>query len=166
MRAFSDRFIALVCALGVLAALMTAARAGSYEDGLLRFTADSFDDTIEGINAVATSGNPLAASVIGALQEGRLLFSADSKRVFIREPPSDRLIDAATGEPVAGSAPSDLAPVRLNNRLRRIVEAALGGLTLMAPDAGKRFEAAQAVLKSKDANALPALEQALSLIHI
>jgi urea transport system permease protein len=160
MRAFSDRFIALVCALGVLAALMTAARAGSYEDGLLRFTADSFDDTIEGINAVATSGNPLAASVIGALQEGRLLFSADSKRVFIREASSDRLIDAATGEPVAGSAPSDLAPVRLNNRLRRIVEAALGGLTLMAPDAGKRFEAAQAVLKSKDANALPALEQA------
>jgi urea transport system permease protein len=162
MRAFSDRFIALVCALGVLAAVMTAARAGSYEDGLLRFTADSFDDTIEGINAVATSGNPLAASVIGALQEGRLLFSADSKRVFIRETPSDRLIDAATGEPVVGSTPSDLAPVRLNNRLRRIVEAALGGLTLMAPDPGKRFEAAQAVLKSKDANALPALEQAIA----
>jgi urea transport system permease protein len=162
MRAFSDRFIALVCALSVLAAVMTAARAGSYEDGLLRFTADSFDDTIDGINAVATSGNPLAASVIGALQEGRLLFSADSKRVFIREAPSDRLIDAATGEPVAGSTPSDLAPVRLNNRLRRIVEAALGGLTLMAPDPGKRFEAAQAVLKSKDANALPALEQAIA----
>ena len=162
MRAFSDRFIALVCALGVLAAVVTAARAGPYEDGLLRFTADSFDDTIEGINAVATSGNPLAASVIGALQEGRLLFSADSKRVFIREASSDRLIDAATGEPVAGSTPSDLAPVRLNNRLRRIVEAALGGLTLMAPDPGKRFEAAQAVLKSKDANALPALEQAIA----
>jgi urea transport system permease protein len=162
MRAFGDRFIALVCALGVLAAVATAARAGSYEDGLLRFTADSFDDTIEGINAVATSGNPLAASVIGALQEGRLLFSADSKRVFIREAPSDRLIDAATGEPVAGRTPSDLAPVRLNNRLRRIVEAALGGLTLMAPDPGKRFEAAQAVLKSKDANALSALEQAIA----
>jgi len=162
MRAFGDRFIALVCALGVLAALMTAARAGPYEDGLLRFTADSFDDTIEGINAVATSGNALAAAVIGALQEGRLLFSADSKRVFIREAPSDRLIDAATGEPVSGSAPSDLASVRLNNRLRRIVEAALGGLTLMAPDLGKRFEAAQAVLRSRDANALSALEQAIA----
>src|SRR5262245_25491169 len=160
MRAFSDRFIALVCALGVLAALMTAARAGPYEDGLLRFTADSFDETIEGINAVATSGNALAAQIIGALQEGRLLFSANEKRVFIREPP-ERLIDAATGQPVAGSVPTDLAPVRLNTRLRRIVEAALGGLTLMAPDAGKRFEAAQAVLKSKDANALGALDQAI-----
>jgi urea transport system permease protein len=52
--------------------------------------------------------------------------------------------------------------VRLNNRLRRIVEAALGGLTLMAPDPGKRLEAAQAVLRSKDANALPALDQAIA----
>jgi urea transport system permease protein len=162
MRAFSDRFIALVCALGLLSALMTAARAGPYEEGLLRFTADSFDETIEGINAVATSGNTLAAAVVGALQEGRLLFSADSKRVFIREASDRLMIDAATGEPIAGNAPSDLAPVRLNNRLRRIVEAALGGLTLMAPDPGKRLEAAQAVLRSKDANALPALEQAIA----
>jgi urea transport system permease protein len=161
MRAFSDRFIALVCAFGVLAALMTAARADAYEDGLRHFTADSFDETIEGITAVATSGNALAAQVIGALQEGRLLFSAAAKRVFIREMP-DQLIDAATGRPVAGEVPSDLAPVRLNNRLRRIVEAALGGLTLMAPDPGKRLEAAQAVLRSKDANALPALEQAIA----
>src|SRR5919108_2472877 len=161
MRAFSDRLIALVFVVAALAAVVTAARAGPYEDGLLRFTADSFDETIEGINAVATSGNALAAQIIGALQEGRLLFSANEKRVFVREPP-DRLIDAATGRPVAGNAPSDLAPVRLNNRLRRIVEAALGGLTLMAPDAGKRFDAAQAVLKSKDANALGALNQAIS----
>jgi len=161
MRAFSDRFIALVCALAVLAALMTAARADAYEEGLRRFTADSFDETIEGINAVATSGNARAAQVIGALQEGRLLFSAAEKRVFIREMP-DQLIDPATGRPVAGDVPSDLAPVRLNNRLRRIVEAALGSLTLMAPDPGKRLEAAQAVLKSKDANALPALEQAIA----
>jgi urea transport system permease protein len=160
MRAFSDRLIALVFAVAALAAVVTTARAGPYEDGLLRFTADSFDETIEGINAVAMSGNALAAQIIGALQEGRLLFSANEKRVFVREPP-DRLIDAATGRPVAGSAPSDLAPVRLNNRLRRIVEAALGSLTLMAPDAGKRFEAAQAVLKSKDANALGALDQAI-----
>jgi len=164
MLAFRDRFIAFaigVLVSGVLAVLTTGAQAGPYEDALSRFSADSFDQTIEGINEVVASGNALAAPVIAALQEGRLLFSADSKHVFIREP-SNRLIDAATGEPVAGSAPTDLAPVRLNNRLRRIVEAALGGLTLMAPDPGKRLEAAQAVLRSKDANALPALDQAIA----
>jgi len=166
MLAFGDRFIALVFAIGVLvsgvlAVLTTGAQAGPYEDALSRFSADSFNQTIEGINEVVASGNALAAPVITALQEGRLLFSAESKRVFIREQP-DRLIDAATGQPAAGAAPADLAPVRLNNRLRRIVEAALGGLTLMAPDPGKRLEAAQAVLRSKDANALPALDQAIA----
>jgi urea transport system permease protein len=166
MRAFSDRFIARVLALGVLVlgvlgAPMPGAQAGPYEDALSRFSADSFDQTIEGINEVVASGNARAAAIIAALQEGRLLFSAESKRIFIGEPP-DRLSDAATGEPVTGSAPADLAPVRLNNRLRRIVEATLGSLTLMAPDPGKRLEAAQAVLRSKDANALPALDQAIA----
>jgi urea transport system permease protein len=166
MLAFSDRFIARVLALGVLVlgvlgAPMPGAQAGPYEDALSRFSADSFDQTIEGINEVVASGNARAAAIITALQEGRLLFSAESKRIFIGEP-SDRLSDAATGEPVAGSPPADLAPVRLNNRLRRIVEATLGSLTLMAPDPGKRLEAAQAVLRSKDANALPALDQAIA----
>jgi len=150
-----------VLVLGVLGAPMPGAQAGPYEDALSRFSADSFDQTIEGINEVVASGNARAAAIITALQEGRLLFSAESKRIFIGEPP-DRLSDAATGEPVAGSPPADLAPVRLNNRLRRIVEATLGSLTLMAPDPGKRLEAAQAVLRSKDANALPALDQAIA----
>jgi urea transport system permease protein len=165
MRAFSDRVIALVLslvlALGVLVAAMTGARAGPYEDALLLFTTDSFGDTTEAINGVVASGNPLAAAVIGALQEGRLLFSAQGKRVFVREK-SDRLIDAATGEAAAGAVPADLTPVRLNNRLRGMLQAAIGSLTLMAPDPGKRLEAAQAVLKSKDANALPALDQAIA----
>ena len=69
----------------MLAALLTGARAGPYEDALLRFTADSFDETIEGINGVAASGNPLAATVIGALQDGRSSFSAERKRVFIKD---------------------------------------------------------------------------------
>ena len=49
------------------------------------------------------------------------------------------------------NAPADLKQVRINNRLRRAIEAALGGLTLLSPDPKKRLEAAQAVFKSRDA---------------
>src|SRR5215813_3810476 len=161
MRAFCERLLALVFALSVLCVAASAARADAYEDALAHFLADSFDDTIEGINAVAASGHPLAEKVIVALQDGRLLFSAEQKRVFFKDE-ADRLFDAASGSPAAGSPPADLSPVRLNNRLRRIIEATLGGLTLMAPDPAKRLEAAQAVFKSKDANALPALDQAIA----
>jgi urea transport system permease protein len=162
MRSFRGRCISLVLALGLLAGWMPPARAEPYHDAIAHFTADSFDQTIEGVNATAASGNALAVTVIGALQEGRLLFDAHSKRVFIRER-SDRLLDAANGQPVTGSVSADdLSPVRLNNRLRRIIEATLGGLTLMAPDPTRRLEAAQAVFRSKDANALTALDQAIA----
>ena len=161
MLGLCHRLLLLLTALGCLAALPTAAAAGPYEDALSHFLTDDFDDTIEAVNAIAASGNPLAATVIEALQDERLLFSAESKTVYFRDA-SDRLMDAATGSAVTAAAPADLAPVEINNRLRRVIEAALGALTLMVGDADKRFDAAQAVFQSRDANALPALEQAIA----
>jgi urea transport system permease protein len=158
MRAFCERVVALVAAICVLVIAALPAAAQNFEDALARFAADSFSDTEAAIGAVATSGHARAQPVIQALQDGRLLFDADSKKVYIRDP-AGKIVDAATGQ-AAGDA--SLKPVRLNNRLRRAVEAALGGLTLMAPDPQKRFEAAQAVFKSRDANALSALDTAIA----
>jgi urea transport system permease protein len=140
-------------------AASSLARAEPYADALAHFTADTFSETEQGIGAVAGSGHPLAATVIVALQEGRLLFSAQEKLVLIRE---GGLLDARTGEAFAGTPPSDLSPVRLNNRLRRIIEGVLGTLTLLSPDPAKRLEAAFAVFRSRDPNALPALDQAIA----
>jgi urea transport system permease protein len=159
MRTLCDRFVALVIAFAVLA-VAGSAMAQSFEDALARFSADSFADTEAGINGVAASGNPLAAQVIESLQDGRLLFSPEAKKVYIRTR-AGTVLDAGTGQPVAG-APADVKPVRLNNRLRRTIEAALGGLTLLAADPQKRFEAAQAVFRSKDSSALATLDTALA----
>src|SRR5262249_13811896 len=138
-----------------------AANAQSFDEALSGFTADSFSDTDTAISAVARSGNPRAAQVIAALQDGRLFFDPDAKKVYVKET-DDRIVDAATGQTVVGGAPANAQPVRLNNRLRRAVEAALGALSLFAEDPGKRFEAAQAVFKSREAAALPALESAFA----
>ncbi len=161
MRISCARLAALLAAIGLLVLGGMPARAQGYEQALAGFAADSFSDTDAAITGVAGSGHPLAAKVIEALQDGRLLFNPDDKKIYIREA-SGTLLDAAAGTPIAGDAPAGLKTVRLNNRLRRAVEAALGGLTLLAPDPARRFEAAQAVFKSRDANALPALEAALA----
>ena len=153
-----ERIIALVFAFGLLFAGAFSANAQNYEAALAGFTKDSFNDTDSAISAVAASGNPLALDVIQALQDGRLSFSGD--KVFIRDK-AGAILDAATGKPAAG-VPANLSPVRLNNRLRRSVEAALGGLTLMSADPGRRYEAAQAVFKSRDSNALATLDAALA----
>src|SRR5215470_2004939 len=160
MRAFCERLLALVFALSVLCVAASAARADAYEDALAHFLADSFDDTIEGINAVAASGHPMAEKVLGALQGRRLLFSVEQKKVFFKDE-ANQLFDATSGLPAA-SAPSDLDEVRTNNRIRIIITATLGNLTLLSVDPAKRLQAAQAILESKDPNALPALEQAVA----
>ena len=155
------RIAIFLLALGQVALWTLPAAAQSYEQALEGFAADSFNSTDAAIAAVAGSGHPLAARVIGALQDGRLLLDASDKKIYLRDP-AGGLLDAATGKAVAGAQPADLKPVRLNNRLRRAVDAALGSLTLRAPDPRQRLDAAQAVFKSRDANALPTLESALA----
>jgi len=161
MRVFSGRLIALVLAIGLLIVGTGRGHADAYADALASFTTDDFSDTADAIGKVATSGNPLAALLIEALQDARLMFSAKDKKVYIKTK-DDRLLDAATGKPAEGTPPDDIDTVRVNNRLRSVIEAANGALTLMAPDPGRRYESAQAVFKSRDANVLPAIDKALA----
>src|ERR1700739_49822 len=148
-------------ALAVLLIAVTApAFADPFEDSVAKFTTDDFSDTEDAIGEIAASGNPLAYPIISALQDERLMFDADSKKVYIKQP-DGQIIDAATGAPVA-SLPDSADQVRLNNKIRRHIEAALGGLTLMSPDVATRIAAAQSVFKSHDESLLPVVEKALA----
>src|ERR1700722_1997126 len=144
---------ALLLVFGLVLAC-TNAHAASLDDALAKFTTDDFSDTNDGIGDVAASGSPRAEAIIRALQDGHLMFSAEKKTVYIQDD-ADKLTDAATGQPVPGDPPADLDTVRLNNRLRGVLDAAVGGLTLLSADPVKRLEAAQAVFKSRDASVLP-----------
>ncbi|HET9413319.1 MAG TPA: urea ABC transporter permease subunit UrtB, partial [Pseudolabrys sp.] len=159
MHGFHDRALALLFAIGLLLFGAALANAGPYEDALAGLTTDSFGDTADAIDTLSASGDPRTGPLLEALKDQRLLFSADAKRVFIKDK-SDRLTDAASGAMVA-TPPADIEKVRLNNRVRGMLDAALGSLTLMAKEPGRRFEAAQAVFKSRDAGALPNIDKAL-----
>jgi urea transport system permease protein len=143
-----------------LAFAATPLRAAGLEEALAHFTTDDYAEVADGVTAVAESGDPRAASILEALQDGRLFYSAEQKKVFYKDS-SGRLFDAATATPAADGGPADMDAVGINNRLRRAIDAAVGGLTLMSPDRAKRYGAAQAVFKSHEANALPAIEAAI-----
>lgn len=143
-----------------LIAFALPAFAGPFEDAVAKFANDDYSDTDEAISAVASSGNKLAFPIINALQDGRLMADPDSKKVYVTGT-DGKSIDAATGEPVA-SVPDSASAVRLNNRLRRSVDAAIGSLTLQSPDLGARLQAAQSVFKSHDETALEPVESALA----
>jgi urea transport system permease protein len=148
-------------ALAVLLIASTApAFAGAFEDSVAKFTTDDFSDTEDAIGEIAASGNPLAFPILSALHDERLMFDADSKKVYIKQT-GGKAIDAATGAAI-DSIPDSASAVNLNNRLRRTIEAALGGLTLLSPDASARITAAQTVFKSHEESALPTVETALA----
>jgi urea transport system permease protein len=148
----------------LLAVLLIAgaapAFAAPFDDAVAKFANDDFSDTEDAVAEIATSGNPLAYPIISALQDERLMADPETKKVYIKQL-DDKIIDAATGAPVA-SIPDSASAVRLNNKLRRHIEAALGGLTLLSPDPATRITAAQSVFKSHEETLLPTVESALA----
>jgi len=117
----------------------------------------SFEQVREGVGALAASGSPRAPAVLAAMQAGKLAVG-DGGRLVIRE--AGALVDAETGE--AAAAPGRVRPVRVNNAVRRALEAALGAVGLQAPDAVVRRQAAEAVYRARDVGALSALDKALA----
>ena len=152
--------VALALAFGFVLGCASA-HAAPIDDALAHFAADDFDETLAGIQQVIASGSPRAEIIIGALQNGQLMFSAEQKKVYIQDA-AGKLFDAATGEAVAGEPPADLDNVHLNNRVRGALDAAVGQLTLLSHDPDKRYAAAEAVFKSRSAGALPTVEKAMA----
>ncbi|WP_225767444.1 urea ABC transporter permease subunit UrtB [Inquilinus sp. Marseille-Q2685] len=148
--------------LAVLALLLLilpfSARAEIPAEVLARFASTSYDDIAAGVDGVAASGDAQAPAVLEALAAGRLVAAPGA--VAIRTE-AGGFVDAATGAALT-EAPAGAKPVRVNNRVRRAIDAAMGSLTLLAPDPAKRLDAAAAVFKSRDDKALPALEAALA----
>ena len=72
---------------------------------LAHFIEDDFAETDTGITEVAASGDPRAITIIEAVQDGRLSYSAEQKKVFYKDK-AGKLIDAVTGSPTQGAEPT------------------------------------------------------------
>jgi urea transport system permease protein len=135
------------------------ARADVIDDITVLFAADSFSETEQAIAKLIASGHLRGEAILGALAERRLHVDSVGKALAIKT--NDTFVDAVT-EKVRPDFPADAPSVRLNNRLRGVVEAALGGMTLQSADPVKRLAAAEGVQKSRDAKSLAAVEAALT----
>ena len=130
MRVLPGRLVALLTTLAIvlLAALapvsgqpapdaqQTAAAPAGLAGALAHFLEDDFDETDAGISEVAVTADPRAATIIEALQDGRLSFSAEQKKVFYKDA-SGKLIDALTGTPEAAGSASGSSRVLMIARL-------------------------------------------------
>ncbi len=153
----------LASALTLLLLLLLDARptvGQGLEPALAVLATGNLEATERAIGEIAASGAARAETVLRALADGRLLARPNDPAVYLRS--SDgRVIRAADGEFVE-LAISSLRPVRINNRIRRALEGALGSLTLRSPERDRRLAAAEALFARPDAAALPLLEAALA----
>lgn len=124
----------------------------------------SFDDTQRQVSALAATGDPAVVPALEALSDGDLYIRKSDGRAVVakRSGTSYRLKDPLTGEDLGEVSRGGADKIRVNNRLRRTIRAALGGLTLRAGDPAVRLSAADAMFKAQDAEAIPALDAALA----
>ena len=128
------------------------------DDIFTPLASDDFDAIRQGIEALATSGNAQAAATLSALQTEALYTGANGALLIKTD---TGYLDARTGKAVAGVNEDDVSAVRVNNAVRRAVDAAMGALTLFSPDPNLRLQAAEAVFKSRDPLGLAALDRAI-----
>jgi urea transport system permease protein len=150
--------LSTLCCLALLI-LSGAARADRLDDTLARFLDDKFPQTETAIGELAAEAPPQAAAILEALGDNRLLIDP-ADHVVAYKTAAGAVLNAKTGEAVANAAA--FKKVRVNNALRRAIQGAMGSLTLANADPEKRLAAAEDVFRTRDANALPALQAQLA----
>jgi len=135
-----------------------------FNTGISGLTAKKSKAKIAAVEKLAASGHPRAVAVLRAFLDGRLyLQKKGGKPVIVKKTGRDfETFALETGDSLGVVPKKSLKKVRINNRLRKVVKGALGGLTLLSPDENKRIEAAKAVFKDRQAAILPMLENALT----
>ncbi len=152
--------------LSVVASLALAGAALAADLATLvgNLTSGGLSEREAAITALAASGEERAAPILEALGAGQLYIRNSDKLAVIGKVDGNKLAlsEAVSGKPAGSAVEADLDRVRVNNRLRGTIEAAVGSLTLMSPNARTRLSAADALFKRRDSTALAALDQALA----
>ena len=157
--------------LALTVAVMLVMQAGSVQaqgntiQGLAAGLAGAdFDETSRIVDQIAATGDSAAVPLLEALVVGDLYYRKSDNAVFIAQSGGAGylLTDPFTGAAAGEAGRRDVVKVRVNNSLRRDIRSAIGGLTLMSTDVRVRLDAASAILKSRDPEAIEALDQAIA----
>lgn len=146
--------LVLICLM-----LPAAALAQSFDEIATLLPEGDYGERAERVTALAASGDPRAEALLSALAAGDLaVLKSDGRLVVIH---GDAARDALSGAEAGPVTRRDVTRVRVNNKLRGQIRAALGTLGLVAGDPATRARAASQLEAAPDPAQLAALEQAL-----
>ncbi|MDB5378740.1 MAG: urtB [Rubritepida sp.] len=125
--------------------LVAPARAQNF-DSLVPRLGGSFGEQAEAVDQLGSLGDPRALPLLQALSDARLL----------------KLADGSVAVQQGTATPEGASLIRINNRVRVALRGALGRLQLASPVVAQRLGAAEAILRNRSAEDIPALEAALA----
>jgi urea transport system permease protein len=153
------RFLRFLSVLFAILGFAAVPRAEASEAAFAKIAENTYPQIEAGIGELARGDEPTALLVVEAIGEGRLRIAANGALAL--DDGAGGLIDGRSGQALTGET-GRLVPVKVNNRIRRAVETALGSLNLISPIPEKRLAAAQVAFKTHDPASVPALDAALS----
>jgi urea transport system permease protein len=127
-----------------------------------QLASDSFDDKQQAVEALGALGDGRAIPALKALADGALFVTADRYAVIAEAVGAGwKLVDPVDRSTRGEAGADDIAKVRVNNRLRGAVTAALGRLTLVSDKREERLSAAREALRHPTPEGATALAAAL-----
>jgi len=137
-----------------------------FEDAVRAFQGGGYAETETFLQAIAATGDERALPLIEAVEAGRLYILEPEMRAVLAEeaetPDMMALTDPVTEEALDEGSEDALSLVRVNNRIRRAIQAARGSLTLLSDSPRTRVQAANTVFASRDATTLETLREAIA----
>ena len=127
--------------------------------------AKSFRGKAAAVTALAHLGDVRAIPLLEAMRAGRLYLRKSDQSLVIVEKAGNgyKLAHAISGSPLGGADRSQVKKIRVNNRVRRAIKAALSRLELFSSDRHRRLVAAQAAIGYRSAEMTALLNKALLL---
>ena len=151
--------------------LMVASPGGSaiaqddaYAEAVAALSVGGFRDKEAAIGALVGFGDPRAMPVLEAMLDNRLhLREADGLVVIVAEAGGSlvTLTDAVTLEDLGTVDAGETSRIRVNNRVRRALRAAIGQLSIAAPDPAARLAAARELGRDRSPETAALLTTAL-----
>ncbi|MFO1143885.1 MAG: urea ABC transporter permease subunit UrtB [Amaricoccus sp.] len=154
----------LLAALAGICMLLAGPLAAQTLDELVaKLPGGSFNDRAAVVGAIGATGDPRAAALLGALQEGNLQQrkSDDAIVIVTGKGAAAKATDPLTGADLGDVEPRSTTPIKVNNALRRSIRSAIATLSLVDADPAKRLAAAEQAFAAPDPDAIAALDTAL-----
>jgi len=152
--------------LGFLAKLLLVNTAGTagIEEIVAGLRTKSFNKKADVVAELATLGDPAVIPLLETLQAGRLYLRKTDKAIVVAEKAGKgyKLNDPITGQTLGVARRGEVTKIRVNNKVRGAIKAALSQLQLLSADPEKRLAAAQAALRYGSPEMVESLKRALA----